>query len=68
MADPTADRAPDLVDRQFRAPAPSRLVVADFTYVRLVTGLFVYAAFVIDAYAGRIVGWQCSTRVPRPHQ
>jgi putative transposase len=61
VADPAAGRAPDLVDRQFRAPAPNRLLVADFTYVRLVTGLFVYTAFVIDAYAGRIVGWQCST-------
>jgi putative transposase len=60
VADPTADRAPDLVDRRFRVPAPNRLVVADFTYVRLLAGVFVYTAFVIDAYAGRIVGWQCS--------
>ena len=60
IADPAADRAPDLVDRQFRVAAPNRLVVADFTYVRLVTGVFVYTAFVIDAFAGRIVGWQCS--------
>ncbi|ETW23619.1 hypothetical protein MGAST_13220 [Mycobacterium gastri 'Wayne'] len=36
------------------------LVVADFTYVRLSTGVFVYTAFAIDAFAGRIVGWQCS--------
>ncbi len=59
--DPAADRAPDLVDRQFRVPAPNRLLVADFTYVRLVTGIFVYTAFVVDAYAGRILGWECST-------
>jgi putative transposase len=61
VADPSADRAPDLVDRQFKVAAPNRLVVADFTYVRLATGAFVYTAFVIDAYAGRIVGWECST-------
>ncbi len=61
VADPAADRAPDLVDRQFRVPAPNMLVVADFTYVRLGGGTFVYTAFVIDAYAGRIVGWECST-------
>lgn len=61
VADPAAQRAPDLVDRQFRVPAPNRLLVADFTYVRLVTGSFVYTAFVIDAYAGRILGWECST-------
>ncbi len=34
--------------------------VADFTYVRLATGVFVYTAFAIDAYAGRIVGWEWS--------
>ncbi len=61
VSDPTASRAPDLVDRQFRVPAPNVLVVADFTYVRLVSGAFVYTAFVIDAYAGRILGWECST-------
>lgn len=31
VADPAADRAPDLVDLQFRVPAPNRLLVADFT-------------------------------------
>jgi putative transposase len=61
VADPSGTRAPDLVDRQFRVSAPTRLLVADFTYVRLVSGCFVYTAFVIDAYAGRIVGWECST-------
>jgi putative transposase len=59
-ADPAGRRAGDLVNRQFRAPAPNMLVVADFTYVRLESGRFVYTAFVIDAYAGRIVGWECS--------
>ncbi len=61
VADPSAERAPDLVDRQFRVPAPNRLFVADFTYVKLIAGVFVYVAFVIDAYAGRIVGWEAST-------
>lgn len=58
--DPAAARAPDLVDRKFRVPAPNMLLVADFTYVRLASGSFVYTAFVIDAYAGRILGWECS--------
>jgi putative transposase len=61
VPDPAAARAADLVGRQFRAAAPNRLVVADFTYVRLAAGLFAYTAFAIDAFAGRIVGWQCST-------
>lgn len=60
IADPAAARAADLVKRQFRVPAPNMLLVADFTYVRLVSGVFVYTAFAIDAYAGRIVGWTCS--------
>jgi len=61
VADPADQRAADLVQRRFRAPAPCRLLVADFTYVRLATGCFAYTAFVIDAYANRIVGWECST-------
>ncbi|WNJ60819.1 IS3 family transposase [Nocardia seriolae] len=60
-ADPAASRAPDLVDRHFRVAAPNMLVVADFTYVALAGGGFVYTAFVIDAYAGRILGWECAT-------
>ena len=61
VPDPAHDRAPDLVQRRFRAPAPNRLLVADFTYVRMATGCFAYTAFVIDAYANRILGWECST-------
>jgi len=40
-------------------PAPNLLVVADFTYVPMVAR-FGYTAFVIDAYAGLILGWECS--------
>ncbi|WP_324765621.1 IS3 family transposase (plasmid) [Sinorhizobium meliloti] len=46
-------------DRQFKAPAPNRLWVSDFTYVATWQG-FVYVAFVIDAFARRIVGWRVS--------
>ena len=49
----------DRVNRQFRAPAPNMLWVSDFTYVATWQG-FVYVAFVIDAYARRIVGWRVS--------
>ncbi len=49
----------DRVNRQFRVPAPNMLWVSDFTYVSTWTG-FVYVAFVIDAYARRIVGWRVS--------
>ena len=60
VADPAAVRAPDLVRRQFKAPRPGQLHVADFTYVPLAGGRFAYAAFVIDAFAGLIPGWECS--------
>jgi transposase InsO family protein len=49
----------DRVHRQFHAPAPNRLWLSDFTYVATWSG-FVYVAFVIDAYARRIVGWRAS--------
>ncbi|SCY90965.1 Transposase InsO and inactivated derivatives [Rhizobium sp. NFACC06-2] len=49
----------DRVNRQFRAPAPNMLWLSDFTYVATWQG-FVYVAFVIDAFARRIVGWRAS--------
>jgi putative transposase len=59
----TSDKAApcplDHVQRQFHAPAPNRLWVADFTYVPTWAG-FVYVAFIIDAFARRIVGWRVS--------
>ena len=52
-------RPADLVERQFRAPAPNRLWVADLTYVKTFAG-WVYVAFIIDVYSRFIVGWQAS--------
>lgn len=49
----------DRVNRHFRAPRPNMLWVSDFTYVATWQG-FVYAAFVIDVFARRIVGWRVS--------
>ena len=57
IADPTAARPADLVQRQFAPPAPNRLWVADLTYVSTWSG-FAYVAFVVDAYARRILGWR----------
>ena len=58
---PASDRPqpPDLVDRNFTATRPNQLWVSDFTYVATWRG-FVYVAFVIDAFARRIVGWRVS--------
>jgi putative transposase len=59
IADPTAVRPADLVDRRFAPVAPNRLWVADFTYVATWAGM-VHVAFVIDAYARRILGWRAA--------
>lgn len=61
IPNPAAGRAPDLVDRQFRATAPNELVVADFTYVPMSGSWFAYTSFVVDVFADMIVGWECST-------
>jgi transposase InsO family protein len=49
----------DKVNRQFATDRPNALWVSDFTYVATWQG-FVYVAFVIDAFARRIVGWRAS--------
>ena len=53
-------RADDLLDRDFTAPAPNRVWVTDFTYVRAWAG-WVYVAFIVDVFAQRIVAWHAST-------
>jgi putative transposase len=59
IADPGAVRPLDLVDRRFAPAAPNRLWVADFTYVATWAGM-VHVAFVIDAYARKILGWRAT--------
>ena len=56
---PVAERPQDLVQRNFRASRPNQLWVSDLTYVATWRG-FVYVAFVIDAFARRIVGWRAA--------
>jgi putative transposase len=59
VADPAAQRPPDLVKRHFNPLHPNTLWVADFTYVPTWVGV-VYVAFVIDAYSRRILGWRAA--------
>ena len=58
--DEAIERPPDVVHRHFTAARPNALWVADLTYVATWRG-FVYVAFVIDAFARRIVGWRVSS-------
>jgi len=59
LSDKTAPCPLDRVNRHFFAPAPNMLWLSDFTYVATWQG-FVYVAFVIEAFARRIVGWRAS--------
>lgn len=57
-----ASAAPDLVDRDFTAPAPDRLWVADITYIPTWAG-FLYLAVVLDAWSRRVVGWAMASHL-----
>jgi transposase InsO family protein len=59
VSDRAAPSPLDKVNRQFQVPRPNALWVSDFTYVATWQG-FVYVAFIIDAFARRIVGWRVS--------
>ena len=59
LCDEASDRPADLVARQFRAPGPNRLWVADLTYVKTHSG-WVYVAFIVDVFSRVVVGWQAS--------
>jgi putative transposase len=60
--DPVARRRPDLVERDFSAPAPDRLWVADLSYLRCWEGVLFFA-FVLDAFSRRVVGWQLASHM-----
>jgi len=55
----TSAVAPNLLDRQFHAPAPNRKWIADFTYIWTGEG-WLYVAAVIDLFSRRVVGWSMS--------
>ena len=59
IGDDALARPADRVNRVFDVARPNALWVSDLTYVATWRG-FVYVAFVIDAYARRIVGWRAS--------
>jgi len=60
VRDREARPAPDLVERNFTAPGPDCLWVADITYIPTWAG-FLYLAVVLDAFSRRIVGWAMET-------
>ena len=55
-----SERNPTLPLSEVGDPAPNRVWVTDFTYVRSWAG-FVYVAFIVDVFAQRIVAWHAAT-------
>jgi len=62
LRDPAHPSAPDLVARDFTAPGPDRLWVADITYIPTGTG-FLYLAVVLDAWSRRVIGWAMASHL-----
>ena len=60
--DPDATRAPDLVNRHFKADRPDALWVTDLTYVPTRSGM-AYVCFIVDAFSRRIVGWRVAANM-----
>jgi putative transposase len=59
---PESRPAPDLVERNFSAPGPDRLWVADITYIATWAG-FLYLSVVLDAWSRKVVGWAMATHL-----
>jgi putative transposase len=56
--------APNLLGRQFTAPAPNRTWLADITYIPTAEG-WLYLAVILDMFARRLVGWAMSETMPQ---
>ena len=57
IPDQSEAKVPDLLKRNFTAPAPNRRYVGDITYLPLADGTNLYLATVIDCYSRRLIGW-----------
>ena len=54
--------SPNLLERDFSAPAPNQVLVGDITYIATTDG-WLYLAVLIDLYSRRVVGWAMSDRI-----
>jgi len=54
--------APNLLERDFSAPAPNQVVAGDITYIPTTDG-WLYLAVLLDLYSRRVVGWAMSDRI-----
>jgi putative transposase len=64
-ADATPAPIPDLVRRDFTAPAPGQKMVSDITYIPTWEG-WVYLATVIDCHTRAVIGWAIDDNYKTP--
>ena len=57
IPDPSGQKVPDLLNRDFTAEAPNRVYVGDITYLPIADGTNLYLATVIDCCSRRLAGW-----------
>jgi putative transposase len=57
----TVPAVPDLLERQFHAPAPNQVWVGDITFIRTREG-WLFLAALLDLYSRRVVGWSMGSR------
>jgi len=57
IPEPSGQKYPDLLNRDFTAQAPNQRYVGDITYLPLADGTNLYLATVIDCYSRRLAGW-----------
>jgi transposase InsO family protein len=57
IPEPAAHQVPDLIRRDFAAPAPNQRYVGDITYLPIADGANLYLATVIDCFSRRLAGW-----------
>ena len=57
IPEPSGQKVPDLLKRDFTAAAANERYVGDITYLPLADGTNLYLATVIDCYSRRLAGW-----------
>jgi transposase InsO family protein len=57
VPEPADEQVPDLLERDFTAPAANIKYVGDITYLPCADGSTLYLATVIDCFSRRLVGW-----------